>query len=473
MRLPARLAAHCVLGASLTLSPHASVALDPSRHGSPPASPKTPSENSNAAARPGYVDRDVRLSQPGASAILSTLQNAARKVVYADQYVSPQVALDTLNANPDGGQLVFPCGRFEVPPGGWTWGNRDKISIRGQGQCTVFVISSRVCNLFKFTASSKISIEDFWVEAASECTSGRLFDFQGGSNNVVLSRVFSDRGYDIAAFGGSGGQIWILNSVFNNFTHDGIDFQAPFKGQAFVDNVTMNLIAKGAGANKGSGLRIQSGDTFYISNTGITSAFQPIIVRPLSNSFYGAVANAWFTNVFADGVGRTTEANGGDGGGPGWTFDGTVPGASIKRIHCVNCWGAINVGPGFRIQGVEGFVGTNLLAVNNQGAGIELLGSPTPSHVRITASQISGNSFNDCGRKDGIYVGDHTAHIIIANNHIGSTPSIAPCQRYGINNDGENIDFLIITGNDTTGNKIGGIKSFDGPSKKRIIKDNF
>jgi hypothetical protein len=413
----------------------------------------------------GYAQSsaDVSYDEGGTGAVLRSVQSKLRESVSVKDFgaVGDGVTDDTaaiqscLSALPNGGDIYIPAGRYKIT--GTLTSNADGLSIVGAGPgATVLNKAFTTNNLFNLSGA-KLRISNMLIDSSLTHTSGILFNFTTPSGNIWVDNIFTNKCFNIINFLYAT-QTFVSNCLFNNFINDGIRYNAGVGGIGIISNVRMGL---DAATNVGTGLYIEGGDTFHISNVDVTSAYYPIRFFPPSGAL---LVNIFCVNVTADGVNRTN-------GGSGWTINGTSSSAILRRIKLVNCWGGINFLNGFDLSGVDDVQLSNCIAISNQRNGIYITGSPNASNVKISNCTITGNSLNNSGVYSGIYVENYTDNFLISNNSCKQNQGTSNTQEYGIKIVGTNHTNYIISNNDLTVNLTGGLLDQGGATVKQIANN--
>ncbi|HEV7517475.1 MAG TPA: glycosyl hydrolase family 28-related protein [Thermoanaerobaculia bacterium] len=160
----------------------------------------------------------------------------------------------------------------------------------------------------------------------------------------------------------------------------------------------------------------------------------------------------------------------------GWHFAGTGP---IWGIECINCWAGTNAvaapylsssGAGFRIENGDSIMLVSPRVINNGGNGIDVFSGT--KNFEISGGFVTGNSVAQSNVSQGIVMEANTQHFRITNVRTGSAAGQGTTQSWGIFIVG-GCDQYIISGNDTTGNVVGGINNVPGTAATRIVVNNL
>ncbi len=359
-----------------------------------------------------------------------------------------------------GGAIIVPAGFSRVDgPINYTG---EGLAIIGSGYNSTIFKTGTTGNWLN-VSGNKVTLAGFLLDAPNNASAGTIFSIATNGGNVTITEVAVDGGYDVLTLG-VGAQLYISDSTFNNFTHNGIRPGPLWGGLTVIANVNMNVDGQ---VNTGSCLYLESGDTFSLVNINAASCNAPIRLEPQTPSpgvSSGVLVNVFAVNVFADGVGRTS-------GSAGWTMNGSAPGVELRRIRVNNSWAGVNIGNGFQLVTVDDVSIANSISINNGGHGIYMTAGNT--NVNITGNTITGNSIIAPNTNSGVYIEDFGASdFIINNNLIKPTAGAANNQQYGINIVGPNSDRYSITGNDLAGNATGAI-SDGGAGPSKTLFNNF
>jgi hypothetical protein len=160
----------------------------------------------------------------------------------------------------------------------------------------------------------------------------------------------------------------------------------------------------------------------------------------------------------------------------GWHFAGS---GSIWGIQCINCWAGTNgaLAPyntlnarGFRIENGDGISLIAPRVINNGCTGIDVFSGA--KNVEISGGFVTQNSiaaFNSC---QGIAMEANTTHFRIHDVRTGPAAGQGSDQSWGIFIVG-GCDQYVVSGNDTTGNVVGGINNVPGIAASRIVANNL
>lgn len=358
-----------------------------------------------------------------------------------------------------GGAIIVPSGNSRVDgPINYTG---DGLAIIGHGYNSVITKTGTTGNWLNVTGN-KVTLAAFLLDAPNNALAGTLFAIDTNGGNVKITEVAVDGGYDVLTLG-VGAQLYISDSTFNNFTHNGIRPGPLWGGLSEIVNVNMNVVGS---VNTGACLYLESGDTFTLANINAASCASPILMWPKAPSpgvSTGILVNVFATNVLADGVGRST-------GNPGWTLNGSESGAELRRIRITNSWAGVNRSDGMRIIDADDISVSSSIFINNVGHGIYLTAGVT--NVNITANTITGNSIDSPGTNSGIYIDDFIGDFSIIGNLIKPTLGTADNQKYGVEISGSNHDRYFVLHNNMAGNVTGGI-SDGGSGPTKTVMDNF
>ncbi|GAA4258920.1 hypothetical protein GBZ26_04065 [Azospirillum formosense] len=341
-------------------------------------------------------------------------------------------------------KIRAPGGRYVV--NGTVISDASNVTMVGDGRRATHIYKGGAGDLFTLTGSF-LTIRDLMMESPLGHTSGYCLNFASPGGNMRVENVDSFRGWSGVYFGGAQSQIH--GCILNQLAFDGVVF-GPNTGLSSASRVSLFGLA----TNTGAGFKFLGGDTYQLSGIQVTSHKTGYLLQPPADGF---LYNLFATICFADGVGMTTM------NGDGWLLDATAAGAVIRRTRLIGCWGSAMTRDGMRTVGdVEDTEIHGAVCVTNLGHGLNIIGSPTPTHTRVIGGLFAGNSAPNFGRPvgvySGIYVGDYVGDITILGARCGPTASIASTQKYGIEFGGTNHSGYIVSKNDVRGNLLGAIQ---------------
>lgn len=334
----------------------------------------------------------------------------------------------------------------------------DLVSVLGDGYNSLIQKKSTTGDLFAFNGD-KYRFHGFLIECPGVHTSGTLFRLNTVGGNVSITEVFSHQGFGILTLG-YGAQLYVNNCTFNAYRGHGLRPGPNWAGLTVIVNVNMNCDE----TNQGTGVFLESGDTFHLTNINCAGQLQPLVFKPQAN---GVLVNVFCTTVFGDGIGRTAT------GFDGWLIDGSAASCTLGRIFMTGCWAGVNRRDGLRIIGaVSGDVVkcVNCYFLSNLGHGVYW--TSAPRYIELEAGTISGNSLLSPGTYSGIRVDDFASEFRIDSCRIGPT-GLVTVDNHGHNVDiaGTNHDHYRVRDNDLRGGVTGAMRD-QGTGSDKTIRDN-
>lgn len=355
-----------------------------------------------------------------------------------------------------GGTLVIPP--FTHTVNGPLTYTGDLVSVVGDGYNSLIQKKSTTGDLFAFDGD-KYRFHGFLIECPGVHTSGTLFRLNTVGGNVSITEVFSHQGFGILTLG-YGAQLYVNNCTFNAYRGHGLRPGPNWGGLTVIVNVNMNCDE----ANQGTGVHLESGDTFHLTNINCAGQLQPLVFKPQAN---GVLVNVFCTTVFGDGIGRTAT------GFDGWLIDGSAASCTLGRIFMTGCWAGVNRRDGLRIIGaVSGDVVkcVNCYFLSNLGHGVYW--TSAPRYIELEAGTISGNSLLSPGTYSGIRVDDFASEFRIDSCRIGPTGLVTVDNHaYNVDIAGTNHDHYRVRDNDLRGG-VTGVMRDQGTGSDKTIRDN-
>src|SRR5262249_6317256 len=141
---------------------------------------------------------------------------------------------------------------------------------------------------------------------------------------------------------------------------------------------------------------------------------------------------------------------------------------------CINCWAGSNgltntSANGFRIDNGDGIMLITPRVVNSGCHGIVV--SSTVTNLEIAGGIVTGNSQSGTNTCQGIVMSGNSG-FRIHDVKTGQAAGQGNFQSWGIFVVAGS-DRYVISGNDTTGNVVGGINNVPGTSSTRIVANNL
>lgn len=383
----------------------------------------------------------------GAGTATLTLQTAATTAATTQGvYHDDTAALN--NALAASANVQFGCGTFYVSSV-LTVSAAGGAGLFGTNTiCSILQKVSPTVDLFNFTGGPGNFITRLRVETSLYQAGGTLFDFQSGAGgNDRIFDVYTHGGYNVVIFR-NGSFDFIDRFVFNSFNNNGINWTSTFGA---FDTVTNGTLYADCAYNFGSGLLIQGGFDFMLSNLNVACEYSPIFIQPAAST---TIEDIDIDHVLADGFGPFgNNSSGRITGINGWTLDGTNSGAVLERIRCTSCWGSTNVQHGFILSSVKGFSCALCEAYSNGQHGMLIFGS---NDISIVAGKFAANSSSGTGSFDGIHAAGSSGKIMISSTQSGTTAAQSSVtQGYGIFSD-NTVSNIILCNDTTLGNMTGG-----------------
>jgi len=377
---------------------------------------------------------------------------------YMNRYATAELALNAAVAdlNAAGNHTVL---EIDVPVGTVTTTKTITASfcaIIGHGQASKITYSQTATGLFTFTGS-QILVRGLFLQGPTgyASTAGIVLNFDGAGHYIVDCCVFNG-GYDLIYF--AGGETFLTNCEAFDFKHHYVRYSDTFGGQGRVVNVRAGCDGDN---NTGTGFILRSGDTHQFFGVDCTSMFRGVDAASPTGA---TLVNVDMVACNMDGVNRTP----GGGVGDGYSFFGD--GGTLARVTLVRCWGSVFPGNGIRIIGVDDYhlIGCRFLA--NQKEGGVIAGSPTPTYGLIDGCVFAGNSLNNTGTYDDLYIGDYVNYLTIRGGVYGATALIPVRSRYAINIAGSHSDHFRINPDWVTAGGTGAINNAAGVSATKIVQ---
>jgi len=158
-----------------------------------------------------------------------------------------------------------------------------------------------------------------------------------------------------------------------------------------------------------------------------------------------------------------------------------VDGAAVYMNYAGNCTADGNTVDKIGGNAMDIYIAKNIVASNNVISNVDRAGIMLDT---VTYSQVTGNIVTNCVKKgatdpfnqshgfiSGLYAGDSCQHISFTNN-ISTDNQTTKTQQYGLLTSGTVNSNFIITGNELSGNAVGGIL-FNNPVATCFTKTNI
>jgi hypothetical protein len=368
-----------------------------------------------------------------------------------DDTISIQAAIDACTAA-GGGIVYFPPGTYSITNTLTVVGHN--VTLMGDGDASVIEAAAGASSddmiLFGdgVTPYFNGQVRTLMLSAASAKAAGAGIHFDK-MFRCVVEGVTTSLQFDAIHIENSV-TIKVLNSDILDTAHDGIWIDCD--NGAGNDFYLSNLFLFNSVASGGQGIYVTGGDAILAENIDCILFDNGLLIQPGSGR-----RSEWnfFTSCAFDGSTNDGIHVGGAGNVHGLTF--------------VNCWSGSSGAQGVYLGGGAGAVqGVQFLdgkVIDNDENGIRI---DTPStRVTIGGNLITSNSAGSSGTYHGITVAAGVTNLIVKGNHSWNG-SPGSTQGYGLNFTTGATDYVVILGNDFTGNATGEVNNLAGVSGTHI-----
>ncbi len=385
----------------------------------------------------------------GTGATTTTVQAKLRQVVsvkdfgavgngVANDTTAIQQAIDYVSSI-GGGAVNFPTGTYKISTKLSITAN--SVFLTGEGrQSSVIAPAAMADDFILFNGCSQGGVNNLGIIPSAAQTGSTAGIRIKNCHNVVVDQflLYGNTRNGIIVEGGASSYLCtISNFEISTCALSGIEVGAGALAQGV-------WILDGIVASCYDGILLTYASGVYINTVDIISSGNSALATY-------PVTGQYVTAVFAEGITADTSIGHGialiDNGG------------KTTDVNLVNCWAATNGLSGLRCAAnTDGVLVSGCRFINNDQRGILI---ENGKNYTISGCQIGMNSIDGSASYDGIAIGAGVTHVTIENcfsgGPLGRIGTLASnFQRYGVWI-GAGADYLVISGNDLTGNVTGAL----------------
>lgn len=391
----------------------------------------------------------ITYTPAGTGAVATTVQAKLRQIISVkdfgatgngstDDTLAIQKTIDYLSSI-GGGTAQFPTGTYKISAKLTISSN--SIFLSGEGrQSSVIAPVAMAQDFILFDTCSQGGVNNLGIIPTGAQTGATAGIRIKNCHNVVVDQFLlyaNTRNGIIVEGGGASYLCTISNFEISNCSLSGIEVGAGSLAQGV-------WILDGIVASCYDGILLNYASGVYANTVDIISS---------GNSAFATYPGVgqYVTAVFAEGVTADTSVGHGialiDNGG------------KTTDVNLVNCWAATNGLSGLRCAAnTDGVLVSGSRFINNDQRGILL---ENGRNYTISGCQIGMNSMDGSALYDGVAIGAGVTHVTIENcfsgGPLGRIGTLASnWQRYGVWV-GAGADYLVISGNNLTGNVTGAL----------------
>lgn len=351
-----------------------------------------------------------------------------------DDTTAIQDAIDALCATGQGGIIYFPAGTYLISS--TLTITCDNLALLGDGQLGTIILADPSMagdDMVEFAGGGGCAVRDMALTSAS-IKSGGSGIYLNAATDSAVERVYLSHQYDSIKING-GGIIRLRDLSLRDQSRHGIWITGSGN-----DYYLSQIVADNAVPATGNGIGVDGGcQAIWGENCDFIHFFNGLAMAPSATSTWHFFTGMAFDTNTNDGI------HIGDGA------------ADLRGITFVNCWAASNGSQGVYIgANVEGFQFIGGKVLNNGQNGFTVT-STTATRITIADNLIVSNSQGSSGTYSGIRVVGGATHVTITGNHSYNGLSLGSTQKYGLSLDAGATDYLVIDGNDFSGNATGEI----------------